>query len=112
MFPETILQMNNGATVMELSNALERVVAAVRAAGKSGSITLTVKVAPASKGTTDVLMVESQVKTKLPEPDRGTTIFFATEDNRLVRNDPKQQMLPLRVVDIDAPATRELREVI
>ena len=38
MFPETILQMNNGATVMELSNALEQVVAAVRAAGKSGSI--------------------------------------------------------------------------
>ena len=35
MFPETILQMNNGATVMELSNALEMVVAAVRAAGKS-----------------------------------------------------------------------------
>ena len=50
MFPETILQMNNGATVMELSNALEQVVAAVRAAGKSGSITLTIKVAPASKG--------------------------------------------------------------
>ena len=22
------------------------------------------------------------------------TVFFATEDNRLVRNDPKQQMLP------------------
>lgn len=110
MFPETILQINNGAAVMELSEALEKVVAAVRAAGKSGSITLTIKVAPASKGSTDVLMVESQVKTKLPEPERGMTVFYATENNRLVRNDPKQQMLPLRVVDIEQP--KQLKEVV
>ncbi len=111
MFPETILQMNNGATVTELSEALERVVAAVRAAGKTGSITLTVKVSPASKGSNDVLMVESQVKTKLPEPERGMTIFYSTEDNHLVRNDPKQQMLPLKVVDIEQQP-RQLKEVI
>jgi hypothetical protein len=109
MFPETILQINNGATVAELSEALEKVVAAVRAAGKSGSITLTLKVAPAGKGNTEVLMIESQVRTKLPEPDRGMTIFYATEDNRLVRNDPRQQMLPLRVVDIEQP--KQLKEV-
>ena len=110
MFHETILQINNGATVAELSNALERVVAAVRAAGKSGSVTLKLKVAPAGKGNTDVLMIESQVKTKLPEADRGMTVFYATEDNRLVRNDPKQQMLPLRVVDIEKP--KQLKEVL
>ena len=111
MFPETILQMNNGATVTELSEALEHVVAAVRAAGKSGSLTLTIKVAPASKKSTDVLMVESQVKTKLPEPDRGMTIFYATDDNRLVRSDPKQQMLPLRVVAIEEQP-KQLKEVV
>jgi len=110
MFQETILQINNGATVAELSEALERVVAAVRLAGKSGSITLTLKVAPASKRSTDVLMVESQVRVKLPEPERGVSIFYATEDNRLVRNDPKQQQLPLRVVDIEQP--KQLKEVI
>ena len=110
MFQETILQINNGATVAELSEALERVVAAVRMAGKTGSITLTLKVAPASKGSTDVLMIESQVRTKLPEPERGISIFYATDDNRLVRNDPKQQQLPLRVVDIEQP--KQLKEVI
>jgi hypothetical protein len=111
MFQETILQINNGATVAELSGALQKVVAAVRATGKSGSITLTVKVAPAGKGSNDVLIVESQVRTKLPEPDRGMTIFYATEDNQLVRNDPKQIQLPLRVVDIDQQH-KELKEVI
>jgi hypothetical protein len=110
MFQETILQINNGTTLAELSEELSKVVAAVRETGKAGAITLTLKVLPASKGSTDVLMVESQVKSKLPERDRGMTVFYATDDNRLVRNDPKQQMLPLRVVDIDKP--KELKEVI
>ena len=109
MFQETIVQINNGAAVAELSDALAKVVASVRETGKSGSITLTLKVAPASKGNADVLLVESQVRTKLPEPDRGMTIFYATDTNLLVRNDPKQQMLPLRVVEFDQP--RDLREV-
>lgn len=110
MFSETILQINNGATVAELSEALQRVVAAVRQTGKSGSLTLTLKVAPASRTATDVLMVESQVKIKLPEPERGMTIFYATDENRLVRNDPKQQTLPLRVVELDGPK-KGLKEV-
>lgn len=109
MFQETILQINNGAAVAELSDALQRVVASVRETGKSGSITLTLKVAPASKGSTDVLIVESMVKTKLPDPERGVTIFYATDNNLLVRNDPKQQMLPLRVLEFDIP--KDLKEV-
>src|SRR5579884_1972977 len=111
MFQETIVQINNGAAVQELSDALKKVVAAVRDTGKSGSVTLTLKVAPASKGSADVLLVESQVKTKLPEPERGMTIFYATDDNLLVRNDPKQQMLPLRVVDIEQQP-KQLKEVV
>jgi len=110
MFPETILQLNNGAAVAELSTALAKVLAAVRESGKAGSITFTVTVKPASKGVTNVVMVESQIKTKLPEPDRGMTVFYLTEDNRLVRNDPRQQQLPLRVVEIEQ--ANELKEVI
>lgn len=109
MLQEILLQMNNGATVTELAEALEKAVAAVRATGKSAAITLALKLSPASKGITAVLTVESQVKTKLPEPDRGITIFYATDDNKLVRNDPKQSMLPLRVVEFEQP--RELKEV-
>jgi hypothetical protein len=39
------------------------------------------------------------------------TIFYATEDNHLVRNDPKQQLLPLRVVDIDQQP-KQFKEVV
>lgn len=112
MFSETLIQVNNGATVAELNDALQQVVAAVRATGKSGSVTLTVKVAPAAKNAADVLVVESQVKARLPEPERGMTIFYATDDNRLVRNDPRQQRLDLRTVEINAPQRGELKEVI
>ena len=111
MFNETILQINNGATIAELTEALQQVVAAVRQTGKTGSVTFTLKVTPASKRTTDVLMIESLVRTKLPEAERGMTVFYATEDNRLVRNDPKQQMLPLRIVEMDQPKG-ELKEVV
>src|SRR5690348_6051284 len=111
MFQQTILEINNGATLAELSEALQHVVAAVRGTGKSGSISLTLKVSPASKGTTNVLLIESTVKTKLPEPERGLTIFYATEDNTLVRNDPRQQQLPLRVVEFDQQP-KDLKEVV
>jgi hypothetical protein len=111
MFPETILQLNNGATVAELGDALAKVLAAVRETGKSASVTFTINVKPASKGVTNVVMVEPQIKTKLPEPERGMTVFYLTEDNRLVRNDPRQQMLPLRVVDID-DQPKQLKEVV
>ncbi len=112
MFSETIIQINNGATVAEMNDALQKVVAAVRATGKSGTVTLTVKVSPAAKNAVDVLMVEAQVKARLPEPERGMTIFYATEENRLVRNDPKQPRLDLRTVEIDTPRRGDLKEVI
>jgi hypothetical protein len=112
MFQETILQVNNGAALAELSDALAKLVAAVRQTGKKGSLTLTLRVTPASKASSDVLLVEAEVKARVPEQERGSTIFYATDNNLLVRNDPKQQMLPLRVIDIDTPQRGELKEVI
>jgi hypothetical protein len=110
-FQKTLLDVNNGAAVVELSEKLAAVVAAVRATGKAGSVTLTLKVARASKNTPDVFLLSADVKARVPEPERGSTIFYATDENMLVRNDPKQQMLPLRVVDIEAPQRGELKEV-
>jgi uncharacterized protein YbjT (DUF2867 family) len=109
MFQDFIIHINNGATLAELSDELKKVVAAVRQTGKAGSLTLAINVSLAAKGSDRVLMVKSEVKSKVPQPDRGVTVFYATDDNLLVRNDPQQLPLPLRVVPVDAP--RELREV-
>lgn len=110
MFPKALFELDNGATVAELAAALQKLTASVREIGKAGSLTLTIKVAPASKGATDVVTVQSQVRAKLPEAERRVAIFYVTDDNQLVRNDPHQETLDLRVVQIEPP--KELREVV
>ena len=111
MFPKSIYEIDNGATMNEFAAALSAINAAVREVGKGGEVTLTITVTPASKGNTDVVMVKSKVKAKLPEATRRQTVFYLDEDNQLVRNDPKQQELPLRVVEMNQPP-KELKEVI
>jgi translation elongation factor P/translation initiation factor 5A len=110
MFPKSIYEIDNGATVNEFAAALHALNTSVREVGKGGEVTLTISVTPASKGNTDVVMVKSKVKAKLPEASRRQTVFYLDDNNQLVRNDPQQQTLPLRVVDIEQP--KELKEVI
>jgi hypothetical protein len=46
----------------------------------------------------NTLMLEDAITVARPTLERGTTIFFATDDNVLMRNDPRQPELPnLRV---------------
>lgn len=111
MFPKSIFEIDNGATVKEFAAALHALNTSVREVGKGGEVTLTISVSPASKGNTDVVMVKSKVKAKLPEASRRQTVFYLDDNNQLVRNDPKQQTLPLRIVDIEQQP-KELKEVI
>jgi hypothetical protein len=110
MFPKSLFEIDNGATVAEFAAALHSLNTAVREVGKAGEVSLTISVTPASKGNTDVVMVRTKVKAKLPEATRRQTVFYLDDENELVRNDPKQQSLPLRIVDIEQP--KELKEVI
>lgn len=107
---EVLLNINSGAPIAEITREMERLLSAIKDTGKGGSLTLTVSVAP-FKGSTDAMCVTCQVKTKIPEPERGVALFFLTEDNRLVRNDPRQQQLPLRSIEIVPVSRGELKEV-
>ena len=111
MFPQTIFDLDQGLTAQRLADALIKVNAAVRETGQKASLTFTISVKPATKGTTEAVMVQAFLKLKLPEPEPGVAIFYLTPDNQLVRNDPRQHLLPLRSIDvIDQP--RELKEVV
>jgi hypothetical protein len=112
MFPTSIFEIDNGATMAEFAAALHELTTAVREVGKGGEVSLTISIAPATKGDTDVVMVKSKVKTKVPESSRRQTVFYLDDDNQLVRNDPKQQTLPLRIVDIQPQEPKGLKEVI
>lgn len=91
-FGVLLSQMRKGQSHDELSRRLAEVVQAVQETGKAGSISYTVKVKPATKGNGVAVIVEDDIKHKLPQGDR-TSIFFATEDGQLSRNDPNQQEL-------------------
>lgn len=93
MFGDTIIALNKGATVAELNEKLSEVVAAVRATAKAGSITLTLKLTPGSKGNADMVFIEPDIKTRIPTEPKGSTLFFTTEDNKLSRYNDKQREL-------------------
>lgn len=92
-FLGTLKEIRQGQSLHELSEHLASLVEAVRATGRKGSLSYTLTVKPASKGETVTLMVEDAVTVKRPNPERGTTVFFAATDNTLQRNDPRQPEL-------------------
>ena len=98
-FTDTLRELRNGQTLDDLSERLNELVRDVRATGKSGELTLSIKVAPASKGDTDTLMLNDTIKVKAPDLDRASTLFFATVENNLSRQHPRQVAMDLGLVD-------------
>ena len=94
----------NGRVITDISAALKQVTAAAQLTGKGGSVTLTMKVAPASKGDAGTLVFLPKVKATIPEAEVPGSIFYADEDFNLVREDPNQAALDLKVAAPEAPA--------
>jgi hypothetical protein len=110
-FTDALKDIRNGASVVELGETLTGLVERVRATGKAGTLTYTLKVKPASKGDTDVLLLEDDIKVKLPVDTRGGTIYYADDNQQLTRKDPRQPSLPnLREVAQHTPKKDALKE--
>lgn len=103
-FTETLSDIRNGDVIAELTEALREVVTRVRETGRPGALTLTLKVKNASKGAGAALVIEDDIKTKLPSAEKGTTFLFATDDGQLQRNDPRQP----RLADLDGPRVTQM----
>jgi len=95
-FADLLREHRKGLLHAELGDELQRLVERVKATGKAGKLTLVLQVKPAAKGD-DMVVVADEVKTALPQPDRGTSFFYIDDDFNLVRHDPHQPELPLRV---------------
>lgn len=109
-FFETLRELRGGKTQDELADALNKVVAAVRDTGKPGRLTLAITVTPASKGDVSTVFLTDAVTVKAPELDRPATLFFATVENNLQRQDPNQRALDLRSVSSDDRTVDDLRK--
>jgi hypothetical protein len=103
-------ELSNRTAVEEMQKKMTEVIGAVRETGKSGALTISLKIQPASKGSTNVLILKEDIKATLPERDRSATIFYADKENQLSKSDPRQMPLEgLRAVPIDRPD--ELKDV-
>lgn len=108
-FAEILEQIEFGNLSAEATNALNDLVHACTETGKAGSLTLTIKLKPI--GTTGQVEIDADVKAKQPAPTRGKTLMFATADNNLQRDDPRQRTLEgLKTADQEAQ-TQALRVV-
>jgi len=95
-FTETLADIRNGDSVSELTDHLRDLVTRVLETGRTGQLTLTLKVKSASKGGGNALVIEDDIKVKLPVHEKGNTFLFATEDGQLQRHDPRQpRLVPL-----------------
>jgi hypothetical protein len=103
-FAAVLQELRAGLTHAELSDRLVELVTACQATGKGGSITFTLSVKP-TKGESGVMVVTDKIAAKIPEGERGEGIFFSTIEGNLVRQDPRQQELPLR--EVQRPQARE-----
>lgn len=81
-------ELRKGLTASELSEELSELIAAVKATGKKGGLTLKLEFVPANGGET--VLVTADWSTKEPLPNKASTTFFTTDDNLLVRRDPRQ----------------------
>lgn len=92
-FDQTLREINGGRLIDELTQELTDVIAAVRRSGKSGAISLTLKLKPRGETNEQIELVPTVKGTK-PEASRPISIFFVNRDNGLQRDDPTQHQLP------------------
>lgn len=88
-FTDILRQMRRGAIVEALTARFAEVNAAVKATGKAGSLTLSIKIKPDKGGGRQFELVPS-VSFSVPQPDLPASIFFINDEGDLVRTDPDQ----------------------
>lgn len=93
-FEGQLRHVRKGACLTELSAKLQEAVTVVRSLNRPGTLTLKLTITPFNEG---AFAVTDEVTTKLPMPKKGHTLFYATDEGVLVREDPNQQEMKLTI---------------
>ncbi|VTU38457.1 hypothetical protein H4CHR_04430 [Variovorax sp. PBS-H4] len=104
-----INELNDGSTHAALTADLKELLQTVQSTGRSGVLTLKVKVAPAVKGTQgdiDKVTITADRSLTLPKPEQPTDFFWLTEDGETSRQHPKQHSLELRAAPAQESPTQ------
>lgn len=103
-FSQQLAYLNKGTLDSELTDGITALVKAVRETGKKGTLTLTITCTMLNTRDENAMRLTPSVKTTLPELDRAETIMFSTFDGDLLRDDPQQVQMDLRVIDTQPTA--------
>lgn len=104
--------LNDGQTLAGLTGDLSELLQAVQATGRTGSMTLKIKVASASKGSGDVdkITIMADRKLELPKPEQPQDFFWLTDEAEMTRQHPRQHELDLRDVQDTRGGVRSASE--
>ena len=102
-FNQTLDTIYAGGLAAELDEKLTEVVRAAELTGKTGSISVTLKIK--AKGSSGQIEITPAVKALVPEHERGNVLMFATPEGNLQLEDPRQQKLTFQ----DAPESKTLK---
>lgn len=97
-FSQQLAFLSRGSLDAELTQVLAEVVKAVRDSGKSGAVTLKIKVSMLNERDENAVKLVPEVSTRIPKLAPYESILFSTADGDLLRDDPKQRKLDLREV--------------
>lgn len=105
-FTDTLSALRFGTLNDDLTRELNALVATCATTGKVGELKLSIKLKPGKGGQIEVF---DDIVVKAPKEERGSSIMFATPENNLIREDPRQMQIDgLRSVDME---TGELRRI-
>ena len=93
LFSSTLNAVGHGDLAGQASASLEELVKSVRETAKSGELTITLKIKPRGRDSGQV-EVTGTVKVNAPIADVAPSMFFATENGELLRDNPAQRQLP------------------
>ena len=98
-----LTDLNDGTTLSGLTADLTELLQQVQAVGRSGSMTLKIKVLPATKNGAyvDKITITAERKLELPKPELPADFFWLTDGAEPTRQHPRQHSLELR----EAPTT-------
>lgn len=92
-----ITDLNGGETNAALSAHLAELMRSVKTHGRPGTLKVSIKVSPATKGSGDIdkILVGCDSQLSLPKPEQPTDMFFLDEDAEPSRKHPRQRELQL-----------------
>lgn len=89
-FADWLREQSHGKTHEEMGEGLHQLVARVLETGKTGTISLTIKVKPMEDSDESPLLITDEIKLRLPEHDRKASIFYTDKAGNLTKRDPNQ----------------------